>query len=314
MRGGGPAERRGPAGRLTIGKQAAAQDALNASKLDRLSPEGAALMAAVADRFEIKAAVMPVGIRCLPWGAGDVGALAELFDPFADAARALEKAWDQSKHPRWPPGTPASQGGRFAPGQGPASSPSTQPPSPPGGTNSSPGIGHNGGPPLDDPPDVPVEMPSTMQLRNAVIRNVAIWLLRRGVVALIPGAGEALLVIQLGLWLYKYCQYINAYLQKPQTLAELNDAAKFPAKGYDIHHIVEQTPARGEGYTESQIEAPENKVRISTLKHWEISGWYSRSNPDFGGASPRDYLRGKDWAEKIRVGCKALIEFGILKP
>src|SRR5438105_255162 len=80
----------------------------------------------------------------------------------------------------------------------------------------------------------------------------------------------------------------------------------------DIKSIVEQTPAGKEGYPKSAIEAPENLVRISTLKHWQISNWYSTPNAEFNGLSPRNYLRGKDWAEKVRIGRKALIDFGVL--
>jgi hypothetical protein len=175
-------------------------------------------------------------------------------------------------------------------------------------------MGHNGGPPLDDPPEIPEEEPPTAELRNTLIKNLAGWLLRRGVAALIPGVGEALAIVQLGVWLYEYLPYINAYLQGPKTLEELNDDAMEPKKGYDIHHIVEQTPARDEGFSNDQIESRENRVRISTLKHWEINGWYSRPNPKYNGLSPRDYLRGKSWDERVEVGRQALIDAGVLKP
>jgi hypothetical protein len=55
-------------------------------------------------------------------------------------------------------------------------------------------------------------------------------------------------------------------------------------------------------------------VRVPTLKHWEITGWYMTKNKDFGGVSPRDYLRGKSWDEKVRVGRDALIRYKVLKP
>jgi hypothetical protein len=62
------------------------------------------------------------------------------------------------------------------------------------------------------------------------------------------------------------------------------------------------------------IDAPDNLVRIPTFKHWELNAWYQMPNDDFGGVSPRTYLRGKDWAERTRVGRKALADHGILKP
>ncbi len=163
-------------------------------------------------------------------------------------------------------------------------------------------------------PDIPDLMPSSVQVRNAVIRNVASWLLRRGVVALIPGVGEAAMIVQAGIWLYQALPYLDAYVQQPQSLQQLQDAVNDPQPGYDIHHIVEQTSARQSGFSDTEINSPENTVRISTLKHWEISAWYSRRSDEFNGLSPREYLRDKSWAERLDVGRKALIRFGVLKP
>jgi hypothetical protein len=55
-------------------------------------------------------------------------------------------------------------------------------------------------------------------------------------------------------------------------------------------------------------------VRIPTLKHYEISGWYGTRNEEYGGLTPRDYVRDKNAAERRRVGIKALIDVGVLKP
>ena len=55
-------------------------------------------------------------------------------------------------------------------------------------------------------------------------------------------------------------------------------------------------------------------MRIPTLKHYEISGWYGTPNEEFGGLTPRDYLRDKDADERRRVGIEALIQAGVLKP
>jgi len=108
--------------------------------------------------------------------------------------------------------------------------------------------------------------------------------------------------------------YIRAYLSPPKTLTELQQDVLNPQVGYDIHHIVEQTPARKEGFSDDIIDGRDNLVRIPTLKHWQISGWYGRPNKEFGGLSPRDYLSGKSWEERRRVGIDALIRFGVLKP
>jgi hypothetical protein len=58
----------------------------------------------------------------------------------------------------------------------------------------------------------------------------------------------------------------------------------------------------------------DNVVSVPIYKHREISAWYQQCNPDFGGLSPRAYLRGKDWSERVRIGNSALRKFGVLKP
>jgi hypothetical protein len=81
-------------------------------------------------------------------------------------------------------------------------------------------------------------------------------------------------------------------------LKELQQDAANSQVGYDIHHVVEQTPARDSGFPESMIDGPDNLVRVPTVKHWLISGWYQTKNRDFNGMSPRDYLRDKGWDER----------------
>jgi hypothetical protein len=49
------------------------------------------------------------------------------------------------------------------------------------------------------------------------------------------------------------------------------------------------------------------------LKHIDISAWYSRGNDEYGGLSPRDYLRDKDWDEQMRVGLDRLRKHEVLK-
>lgn len=90
------------------------------------------------------------------------------------------------------------------------------------------------------------------------------------------------------------------------------DAADDPRKGYDIHHIVEQGPARQDGFSESKIQSRSNKVRIPRFKHWEINGWFGQKNERFGGLSPRDYLKGKSWEERYLIGLDALKDQGVL--
>ena len=134
------------------------------------------------------------------------------------------------------------------------------------------------------------------------MREVAKWLREN--------AGQ---IIEGVAWLDEFLATIESYLDPPKTLEELQQGVSTPKKGYDIHHIVEQTSAKTDGFPRSVIDAPENLVRIPRMKHWEISAWYMRKDDAYGG-SPREYLRNKSWAERQRVGLKALIDHGVLKP
>ena len=87
-----------------------------------------------------------------------------------------------------------------------------------------------------------------------------------------------------------------------------------PEKGYEVHHIVEQAPAAREGHAQEDIDGPDNLVRVPTLKHWEITGWYMTPNADFGDLSPRQYLKGTSWDTRRRVGIDALKRFRVLSP
>ena len=107
--------------------------------------------------------------------------------------------------------------------------------------------------------------------------------------------GHVLNMLELASWVHEFVPYIAAYADPPKTLEELQNAVSIPAIGYDIHHIVEQTPAEQDGFPRNQINSRENVVRIPTLKHWQITGWFMKGNEDFDGLSPRNYLRGKDW-------------------
>ncbi|WP_102961096.1 hypothetical protein [Mangrovicella endophytica] len=124
----------------------------------------------------------------------------------------------------------------------------------------------------------------------------------------------AILAAEASYWLYTYYPWIEAYFDAPKSLTELRrGAAEGWKDGYDIHHIVEEAAAIKDGFPDSMVNGPENLVRISRLKHWQISGWYQRKDPAFGWLSPRQYLRGKSWDEQYRIGLDALRREGILK-
>ncbi len=166
--------------------------------------------------------------------------------------------------------------------------------------------------PIPAPPEIPKIEPPRASLRWPIVKLVARWVFRIGVEA--TPVGRVLDVIQVAEWVYDYAPYVQAYLDKPKSLAELRRAALEPKRGYDIHHIVEKTPALNDDYSLAQVNAPENLVRIPTLKHWELNAWYGRRSEDFGGVSPRAYLQGKSWEERQRVGLIGLADVGVLRP
>jgi hypothetical protein len=61
-------------------------------------------------------------------------------------------------------------------------------------------------------------------------------------------------------WLYDKYPLIKAYLDQPKSLGELQNNVGKPGKGYDVHHIVEQTADDREGHSEEDIDGPDNLV------------------------------------------------------
>ena len=70
-----------------------------------------------------------------------------------------------------------------------------------------------------------------------------------------------------GSWVHEHFARIESYLDQPRSLEELQRLVAKPDFGYDIHHIVEQGPARQDGFPEIMIHGRENRVRIPTYKH-----------------------------------------------
>jgi hypothetical protein len=175
----------------------------------------------------------------------------------------------------------------------------------------SPGIGHNEGPPLE-PPEVPQQRPPTTPEKNAFLKVAAYWLAKAYRVG--TPVGAFLSAMQAASWLDTDRAFIDAYQDPPKAMKELQEAASESKLGYHIHHIAEKASAREDGISEALINGADNLVRIPALKHWQITGWSMTPHERFGGLSPRQYLRGKDWEERQKVGREALIEFGILKP
>ncbi len=164
-----------------------------------------------------------------------------------------------------------------------------------------PGIGHNS----KNKPDVPKTKPTNPDERRAALKRAARW---GGTFAVLYGVAS---------WLREYSAQLKAYRDPPKTLEEMQWAAFEPTKvGYQDHHVIEQRTIEHSNFPESLVQSSENIVRIPTMKHREITGWFSSINygHPYNGLSPREYLRDKSWEEHRRIGLQKLIDFGVLKP
>lgn len=162
-----------------------------------------------------------------------------------------------------------------------------------------------------DPEDferIPEQLPLRPRERATLARRLA-----RLLVESRPHAHSVVILARMAWLVDNVAHDIEAYFDPPKSLGELREAALNPKKGYDVHHIVEQGPARRDGFDDGQLQSGSNKVLIPRYKHWEISGWFGRKNPKYGGISPRDYLRGQPWHVRERVGLDVLREFGVLE-
>jgi hypothetical protein len=152
-------------------------------------------------------------------------------------------------------------------------------------------------------PRVPNRRPPTPQERNRTARELARWG-RDAFVGAIAGGAT---------WLNEKFAEFQSSIDSPKSLEELQKAVSDPRPGYDIHHIVERVSAAEDGSESDKIDAPENLVRIPRWKHWAINSWYQTKKEAYGFLSPREYLRGKSWDVRMRVGHDALIDVGVLK-
>lgn len=214
------------------------------------------------------------------------------FDRFQALA---EKAGFNPDQPRVPAGNP--DGGQWTGSDGAA-----------GGRQR--GIGDNGGPSLD-PPEPPKEpskdKTSRTQADKALAKRIAQRLLRRA-----GPIGALISAVELAEH-HSAIHSITSYQDAPKTLAELQQNAGNGRPGYEDHHIVERGTGGREGFSRAQIDSADNLVSVPKYKHHEITGWYTKPNKSFGRQTPRNYLRGKDWSEHVRIGHQAMREFGVLK-
>jgi hypothetical protein len=173
-------------------------------------------------------------------------------------------------------------------------------------------VADKGSHPPGEPPQIPVKKPDSGNVRNTIIKRTVRFLV---------GAASAGSRVSPYVWgaieAASWAQpYITAYFDKPKTLEELQRAASEPETGYDIHHLVERVSATKVGFPKALIENPENLVRISTLKHWEVNAFFETADETYGGLTPREYLRNPNigWEERVRIGKRILAKAGVLKP
>jgi hypothetical protein len=171
-----------------------------------------------------------------------------------------------------------------------------------------------GNTPLDDPaPKIPRRMPEPGGERMRFVRAAAGWVrrqLRRHAPAVDVFFGALDQVKEIN----ALTAAIKSANDPEKTLEELQRPVGSASQaGYHDHHIVNQHDGNRNLFGDGRIDSRENLVRIPVLKHIDISAWYSKGNRDFGGLSPRDYLRDKDWDEQMRVGLDLLRDRKVLK-
>jgi hypothetical protein len=155
-------------------------------------------------------------------------------------------------------------------------------------------------------PEIPRKKPKTSGERVAAYKLAAR--------ALVKFAGPVGVVFEATSWLYNHRPLIEAYNDPPKSLEELQQNVSLWRLGYDTHHVVEKGPAKAQGDPSELIDGPDNLVSIPRMRHWDLNRWYETPSREFGDQTPREYLAGKSWEERRRVGLRGLVEVGVLKP
>jgi hypothetical protein len=167
---------------------------------------------------------------------------------------------------------------------------------------------------IGEAPAIPAERPINPAQATEVTKNSARWLQEAKKSGASTQARSFIGKLMDTEWLRGSLPRIASYLEEPKTLQELEGDVSSPRAGFEVHHRAERTSALRDGYPRSVVNGRGNLVLIPTLRHWEVTGWYMKSNRDFGGLTPREYLRGKSWEERQRIGNQAMKLHGILKP
>jgi len=163
-------------------------------------------------------------------------------------------------------------------------------------------------PPIETLSNIPATQPNTQQDRNSIAQQVA-----RN--ARLASEYLSEVATSASHWLNEKYWEIRSFQDAPKSLGELHDGVfQADKRGYDVHHIVEQTQARKDNYSDSVINRADNLVLIPRYRHWQINSWFETPDKNFDGLTPREYLKGKSWDEKRHIGLRALRDVGVLKP
>jgi hypothetical protein len=162
-------------------------------------------------------------------------------------------------------------------------------------------------PPIETLSNIPGTQPKAQQERNYIAQEVA----RNARLA-----SEYLSEVATSAhhWLNEKYWEIRSFQDAPKSLGELHEGVfQADKRGYDVHHIVEQTQARNDGFPDRVINRADNLVLVPRYRHWQINSWFQTPDKNFDGLTPRQYLQNKSWDERRYLGLKALRDFGVLK-
>jgi hypothetical protein len=211
----------------------------------------------------------------------------------------LNGAWDSTKHPRWPAHSQEGRPGEFRPTHG-------------DGLLIPVSDGNEGKQPR---PLTPKELNQYTRAQSLSARRQVMGGVRSKAQAVEDFMEETGASERAGGWLGRIFARFLSRLDNPKTLEELKaqvNRTQAENAGYEKHHIVEEGPNAG-AIPDSQLQGDDNVVSIPYYIHRDISDYYSTSDPDLGGMTPRDYLRGKSFEEQYQFGLRVMRRFGALK-
>ena len=165
----------------------------------------------------------------------------------------------------------------------------------------------------DDPaPKVPQKEPETREGRMGFVRDAAQWVARNAVRR--APAVDAFLgsLDQVGK-IKALTDAIKSANDPAKTLDELQEPVGSKSQGgYHDHHIVGQHAGNRRGSVTTGLTAGKIGCDSPSEAH-RHQRMVFEGNDNFGGLSPRDYLRDKDWDEQMRVGLDRLRKQEVLK-